>query len=53
MKIIFWAIAKLVKIFWVVQEEFKLNVHKYEQIILTICTSVILGTGALIFGTSP
>ncbi|MCC5623906.1 transposase family protein [Nostoc sp. CHAB 5715] len=37
-----------VKIFRVVQERFRLNPKKYEQVILTICGVVRLGIGALV-----
>lgn len=39
---------RLLKIFRVAQERFRLNPHKYEQIILTICGLVRLRIGALI-----
>jgi DDE superfamily endonuclease len=38
-----------VKIFRVVQERFRLNPQKYEQVILTICGLVRFRIGALIF----
>jgi hypothetical protein len=37
-----------VKIFRVVQERFRLNPHKYEQVVLTICGLVRLRIRALI-----
>ena len=40
-----------VKIFRVVQERFRLNPKKYEQVILTICGLVRLRIGALILPT--
>jgi len=42
-------IIRLVKIFRVAQERFRLNPRKYEQIILTICGLVRLRIGALVF----
>lgn len=42
-------IIRLVKIFKVAQERFRLNPRKYEQIILTICGLVRLRIGALVF----
>jgi DDE superfamily endonuclease len=39
----------LVKIFRVAQERFRLNAHKYEQIIMTICGLVRLRIGTFIF----
>lgn len=41
-------LIRLVKIFRVAQERFRLNPRKYEQIILTICGLVRLRIGALI-----
>lgn len=41
-------IIRFVKIFRVAQERFRLNPHKYEQIILTICGLVRLRIGALV-----
>lgn len=40
-----------VKIFRVVQERFRLNPHKYEQVILTVCGLVRLRIGSLILPT--
>ncbi|WP_427157320.1 transposase family protein [Aliinostoc sp. HNIBRCY26] len=40
-----------VKIFRVVQERFRLNPHKYEPVILTICGLVRFRIGALILPT--
>ncbi len=42
-------IIRLVKIFRVAQERFRLNSYKYEQIIMTICGLVRLGIGTFIF----
>ncbi len=44
-------VIRLVKIFRVAQERFRLNTHKYEQIILTICGLVRLRIGTLILPT--
>ncbi|WP_334771157.1 hypothetical protein [Nostoc sp.] len=41
-----------VKIFRVVQDRFRLNPKKYEQVILTICGLVRLRIGALILPTT-
>ncbi|WP_240039184.1 MULTISPECIES: transposase family protein [Okeania] len=41
-------IIRLVKIFRVAQERFRLNSDKYTQIIMTICGLVILGIGTVI-----
>lgn len=41
-----------VKIFRVVQDRFRLNPQKYEQVILTICGLVRLRIGALILSTT-
>ncbi|WP_199331657.1 transposase family protein [Aulosira sp. FACHB-615] len=41
-----------VKIFRVVQDRFRLNTQKYEQVILTICGLVRLRIGALILPTT-
>lgn len=41
------------KIFRVVQERFRLNPQKYEQVILTICGLVRLRIGSLILPTNP
>lgn len=43
---------RLVKIFRVAQERFRLNCQKYEQVILTICGLVRLRIGALILPAS-
>lgn len=42
-------LIRLVKIFRVAQERFRLNGHKYEQIIMTICGLVRLRMGTFIF----
>jgi hypothetical protein len=42
-------LIRLVKIFRVAQERFRLNVHKYEQIIMTICGLVRLRIGTFVF----
>ncbi|WP_231636629.1 MULTISPECIES: hypothetical protein [Planktothricoides] len=39
---------RLVKIFRVAQERFRLNTQKYEQIIMNICVIVQLRIGSLI-----
>ncbi|MCH2051307.1 MAG: hypothetical protein MK289_23565 [Trichodesmium sp. ALOHA_ZT_67] len=39
---------RLLKIFRVAQERFRLNSDKYTQIIMTICGLVILGRGTVI-----
>lgn len=44
-------LIRLVKIFRVAQERFRLNTHKYEQIIRTICGLVRLRIGGLILPT--
>ncbi len=41
-------LIRLVKIFRVAQERFRLNSHKYEQVILTICGLVRLRIGRFI-----
>lgn len=41
-------IIRLLKIFRVAQERFRLNSDKYTQIIMTICGLVILGRGTVI-----
>ena len=41
-------IIRLLKIFRVAQERFRLNSDKYTQIIMTICGLVILGIGTVI-----
>lgn len=41
-------IIRLVKIFRVAQERFRLNSHKYKQVILTICGIVRLRIGTII-----
>lgn len=41
-------LIRLVKIFRVAQERFRLNPQKYEQVILTICGLVRLRIGALV-----
>ncbi len=43
--------SRSVKIFRVVQERFRLNPKKYEQVILTICGLVRLRIGALILAS--
>ena len=42
-------LIRLVKIFRVAQERFRLNSHKYEQIIMVICGLVRLRIGTFIF----
>lgn len=42
-------LIRLIKIFRVAQERFRLNRNKYEQIIMTICGLVRLRMGAFIF----
>ena len=42
-------LIRLVKVFRVVQERFRLNSSKYEQIIMTICGLVRLRIGTFIF----
>ena len=42
-------LIRLVKIFRVAQERFRLNAQKYEQIIMTICGLVRLRIGIFIF----
>lgn len=42
-------LIRLVKIFRVAQERFRLNAHKYEQIVMTICGLVRLRIGTFIF----
>jgi hypothetical protein len=42
-------LIRLVKIFRVAQERFRLNSHKYEQIIMIICGLVRLRIGTFIF----
>ena len=42
-------LIRLVKVFKVAQERFRLNSHKYEQIIMTICGLVRLRIGTFIF----
>ncbi|MEA5552058.1 transposase family protein, partial [Anabaena cylindrica UHCC 0172] len=42
-------VIRLVKIFRVAQERFRLNSHKYEQIIMIICGLVRLRIGTFIF----
>lgn len=42
-------LIRLIKIFRVAQERFRLNRNKYEQIIMTICGLVRLGIGRFIF----
>lgn len=42
-------LIRLVKIFRVAQERFRLNRHKYKQIIMTICGLVRLRIGTFIF----
>ena len=44
-------LIRLVKIFRVAQERFRLNSSKYEQIIMTICGLVRLRTGTFILQT--
>ncbi|NEQ18658.1 MAG: transposase family protein [Microcoleus sp. SIO2G3] len=44
-------LIRLVKIFRVAQERFRLNPRKYESVILTICGLVRLRIGALILPT--
>lgn len=43
-----WDLIRLVKIFRVAQERFRLNTKKYEKIIMTICGLVRLRIGSLI-----
>jgi hypothetical protein len=45
-------IIRLIKIFRVAQERFRLNSHKYEEIIKTICGLVRLRIGRYLLPTS-
>ncbi|MEG4459117.1 hypothetical protein [Microcoleus sp. N9_A1] len=47
-RIFFEHLIRLLKIFRVASERFRLNPSKYEQIIMTICGIVRLRIGALI-----
>ncbi|MBW4601049.1 MAG: transposase family protein [Calothrix sp. FI2-JRJ7] len=44
-------LIRLIKVFRVAQERFRLNTHKYKQIIMIICGLVRLRIGALILPT--